>query len=53
MTLQPTEPGWLIWQAVKDKVVAQMWTYESKVFIKIKPEDRPQRVRVPEDIPTA
>ena len=52
LTLYRSRLAFLARTAVKKKRAAQTWTHDSKVFIKIKSDDRPRRVRRPEDIPT-
>lgn len=51
LTLYRSRLAYLARQAVKKNHLAQTWTHDCKVFMKLRLDDRPRRVRRPEDIP--
>ena len=51
LTLYRSRLAYMARQAVKKNKLAQTWTHDCKIFMKEKPDDRPRRVRRPEDIP--
>lgn len=52
LTLLRNNIAFLARGAVKEKKAVQTWTYDGKVFLKIKEGEKPIRIRHPEDIPT-
>ena len=51
LTLLRNNLAFLARRAVKEKKAVQTWTYDGKIFLKIKEGAKPTRIRHPEDIP--
>ena len=51
LTLLRNNTAYLARKAVKEKRAAQTWTFDGKIFLKVKEGEKPIRIITPEDIP--